>query len=107
MESMGSSNRPSFAAQESSTKGKPKRRYVSRSKSEQGSDTPQHENFPIHPSITGLSREERIKLYQMRAESKGKKGNPVNIFTDEEYKDDEIKGTLYQGDEGYGSKKGK
>lgn len=117
MESLGSSNRASVELQNSKGTKKTKRRHVSRAKSEQGRDTPTHETFTPHPSVAGLSREERIKLYMSRIwvnpendddkrVKNGKNNLPVNIFTGEEYKEDEIKGTLFEGDGGFKCKKG-
>jgi len=64
---------------------KPKRRRVSRKKSEQRSDTHTKSAFTCHPSVSSLSREERILLYMKRAEEGKNNKKPVNIFTGELY----------------------
>lgn len=98
MDSLDSSMKPSQSKVSggSPKSGKPKRRKVSRTKSEQGRDTaPQSTNL-CHPSVSSLSREERILVYMSRVwenpkNSKckkirvGKNNLPLNVLTGEEY----------------------
>lgn len=103
MDSVGSSNRPSSEMENFGTTPKPKkkRRYVSRGRSEQGRDTAPPQSERCHPSAANLSREERIQLYMSRIwenpegkEKKERKGNnnlPLNVFSGEEYTEEELK----------------
>lgn len=98
MDSVDSSMRPSAALKMfGGTDTSKKRTNVSRKKSEQG-NLPTSKNTPRHPSIAGLSREERIQLYSSRVGIGmsndcpfGPNGRPLEVFTGEEYSVEEMR----------------
>jgi len=98
MNSQDGSMRPSEALKMFGGKSeKLKRRRVNKKKREDEQrrhTTTEHRSviagIPQHPSVIGLSPEERILLYMKRAEQGKESKKPVNIFTGELYNKEEL-----------------